>query len=286
MQQRQFFPVYLFAGLLAAFLSVCSTANLSAADMQYPLAVVAADKGPIYVADRNLPGIWKITDGKAEVFFQGSKKFRTPLNAVRCLAIDKQGKLLAGDSSTREVYRFDEPGKPQPLTKGGIGIPMAIAVDEQGDLFVADIEVQRIWKVPAKGGEPKEFAQIAAVRGLAFDKEGNLWVVSALAKNQLLRLSPDGKVTVILKERVFKMPHHIVFDADGAAYIADNYSGAIWKVPTGGKPKKWVSGKPLLKPVGVGRQGDNILIADPHAKTIFSADKEGKVTVITGPAAK
>ena len=206
---------YLYTCLFAIALSACTAATVRAADMQYPLAVVAADKGPIYVADRNLPGIWKITDGQAEIFFQGSKKFRTPLNAVRCLAFDKQGKLLAGDSATREVYRFDESGKPQPLTKGGIGIPMAIAVDPQGDLFVADLEVQRIWKVSAKGGEPKEFAQIAAVRGLAFDKDGNLWVVSALAKNQLLRISPGGKVEVVLKERVFKMPHHIVFDAAG-----------------------------------------------------------------------
>ncbi|MCA9069389.1 MAG: hypothetical protein KDA84_10720, partial [Planctomycetaceae bacterium] len=73
--------------------------------MQYPLAVVGADKGPVYVADRKLPGIWKIADGKAEVYFQADKRFRTPLNAVRCLALDKQGVLLAGDSSTREVYR-------------------------------------------------------------------------------------------------------------------------------------------------------------------------------------
>jgi len=50
---------------------------------------------------------------------------------VRCVAAgiyDDQGKLLAGDSATREVYRFDEAGNPVPLTKGKIGIATAIAV--------------------------------------------------------------------------------------------------------------------------------------------------------------
>ena len=85
-------------------------------EFDYPLAVTATADGIVYVADRNLPGIWKIEDGKKSIFFQGSKKFRTPLNAIRCLAIDHEGKLLAGDSSTREVYRFDDAGQPQPLT--------------------------------------------------------------------------------------------------------------------------------------------------------------------------
>ena len=30
-------------------------------------------------ADRNLPGIWRVDDGKKSIYFQGSKKFRTPL---------------------------------------------------------------------------------------------------------------------------------------------------------------------------------------------------------------
>ncbi len=160
-----------WSAMLAGLLLALAVSPLRA-QMQYPLAVAGTEKGPIYVADRKLPGIWKITDGKAEAFFQASKKFRTPLNAVRCLAFDKDGKLLAGDSATREVYRFDDKAQPQPLTAGKIGIPMSIAVNGQGELFVADLETQRIWKVPAKGGEPEEFAVLAGVRGLAFDSEG------------------------------------------------------------------------------------------------------------------
>jgi hypothetical protein len=71
-----------------------------AAEPQYLVAIAAGGNGTIFLADRQLPGIWKLTDGKLSILFAGSKKFRTPLNAVRCLAIDQNGKLLAGDSST------------------------------------------------------------------------------------------------------------------------------------------------------------------------------------------
>ncbi|MFM9068734.1 MAG: hypothetical protein ACKOUR_15600, partial [Planctomycetota bacterium] len=103
----------------------CLTAArpVGAEELGYPLAVAASATGPIYLADRNLPGIWKVEGDKLSLFFQASKKFRTPLNAVRCLTLDRQGKLLAGDSATRDIYRFDEQGQPVALTKGQIGIP-------------------------------------------------------------------------------------------------------------------------------------------------------------------
>ena len=117
--------------------------------MQYPISAVAAADGTIYVADTIAPAIWKIKAGKIEKYFEGSKKYRTPMNRPCCLAIDGGGKLLVGDSATREVYRFDDAGKPTPLTKGKIGIPRAIVVMPGGDLMVTDQELHCIWKVPA-----------------------------------------------------------------------------------------------------------------------------------------
>ncbi|MFM7866081.1 MAG: hypothetical protein ACKPHU_17855, partial [Planctomycetaceae bacterium] len=47
-------------------------------EFQYPLAVAARADGVVFVADRNLPGIWKVENGQKSIFFQASKKFRTP----------------------------------------------------------------------------------------------------------------------------------------------------------------------------------------------------------------
>ncbi|MCH7990160.1 MAG: NHL repeat-containing protein, partial [Planctomycetes bacterium] len=273
-RSRQLLSPAKFIGLFIVSVATLSTfpAAGHAEDFKYPLSAVVAADGTMYVADRNLPGIWKITDGKKEIFFQASKKFRTPLNAVRCVALDKKGRLLAGDSATREVYRFDKSGKPTPLTNAGIGLPMSIAVDSDGNLFVADLELRRIWKVPAKGGKPVAFADVPAPRGLAIDKENRVWVVSH-GKNHLLRISADGKhVETIVKGRAFQFPHNIVLDKNNTAYISDGYAKSVWKVGPEGKAEKWISGKPFVNPVGLAWQGDNLLIVDPRANNIFVAD--------------
>lgn len=268
-----------FALLILSPLSLFAGESPVPAQFQYPLAVAVAEDEVIYVADRKLPGIWKISDGKFKVYYQASKRFGTPLNAVRCLAIAKNGQLLAGDSATREVYRFDKTGEPKPLTNGKIGIPSAIAPDNQGTLFVADLETQRIWKVPATGGKPKEFLVTAGVRGLSFDSKGNLIVIRNLS-DQVKRVSPDGRVEVLVKKRPMKFPHHVVINKKDEMFVADNYLGGIWKISPGQPPKVFASGKPLMKPVGLARQGKLLIVADPHAKKLFSIDKDGKVATL------
>lgn len=247
------------------------------AQMEYPLSIAVAESGKLYIADRNLPGVWQVDGSDLSTLFKGSKQFRTPLNAVRCVALDKNGKVLAGDSSTREVYRFGADGKPVPLTDGGIGIPMGIAVDSKGQLLVADLELHRIWKVPAQGGKPEQLAEVQAPRGVCIDDDDNLWVVSH-GKDQIVRVSPDGKVTAVVTGRPFQFPHTIALAKDKTAYVCDGYAKAVWKVPPDGKPTKWVSGEPLVNPVGLAQRGDGLLVVDPRANAIFEIDPTGKPT--------
>lgn len=248
--------------------------------MLYPLSAVADTSGNIFVADRELPGIWKVRDGVLSLHFQGEKKFGTPLNAVRCLALDHEGKLLAGDSATREIYRFDAEGKPQPLTKGGIGLPMAIAVARSGDIFVADLELHIIDKVPAAGGKPAEFARVTAPRGMTIDAEDSLWIVCHRG-DLLIKLSPEAKKTVVVKGQPLpekSFPAGIVVSKDGTAYIADGYNKTVWKIAVDGKPVKLVAGEPLVHPVGLAWRGEKLLVADPRAKGLIEVDLDGKAT--------
>jgi len=259
---------------------VCLVATLpksAAAQMEYPLSIAVAESGMLYIADRNLPGVWQVEGSDLSVLFKGSKRFRTPLNAVRCVAVDKDGNVLAGDSSTREVYRFGEDGKPVPLTDGGIGIPMGIAVDSKGQLLVADLELHRIWRVPGQGSKPELLAEVPAPRGVCIDDEDNLWVVSH-GKDQVVRVAPSGEVEPVVKGRPFQFPHTIVLGKDKTAYVCDGYAKAVWKLPLGGKPTKWVSGEPLVNPVGLAWRGDGLLVVDPRANAIFEIDANGKLT--------
>ena len=245
-------------------------------NLDYPLAVASAAEGPLFLADRNLPGVWKLDGEKLSLHFQGSKKFRTPLNAVRCLALDAQGKLLAGDSSTRDVYRFDDQNQPVPLTKGAIGIPMSIATAKNGDLIVADLELHVIWRVPAGGGAPTKVASVPAPRGVAVDSEDRIWVVSH-GKDQVVRLDADGKPEVIVAGQPFQFAHQIVINDKGVAFVSDGYAKAVWRIEPGAEPKKWVEGEPLVNPVGLALRGTQVLVVDPRAKSVFQIDESGKI---------
>ena len=254
--------------------------------LDYPLtAVAAADGQSLFIADLNQPGLWKLSDGKLTPFFQASKKFRTPLNRVRCVGLDRNGKVLAGDSSTREVFRFDDDGKPQPLTNGGIGIPMDLVVDPDNNIFVTDLELKWIWKIPAAGGKAEKFAEVDAPHGIAIDADKNLWVVSH-GKNQLVRVTADAKVEIVVEGRPWQFPHEVELDKGKTAFVTDGYGKAVWKVPFGGKPEKVVSGEPLVNPVGLTWQDGKLLVIDPRSKGIFAVDSSGKLSPVPAALAK
>ena len=262
---------------IGLYLASFGAAPVRAEPFHYPVDVVAAADGTIYVADLRLPGIWRVADGKAEVFVQGSKTFRTPLNAIRCLALDAEGLLLAGDSATREVYRVSKSGELTPLTKGGVGIPVCLAVDPEGDIFASDLELQRIWKIPAAGGEPQEYAVLAAVRGMAFDKNGTLWVARGLSPS-IARVRTDGSLDPVLEEQTFSFAGQMAIGDDGTIYVADGYAKAIWKVSPDGAANRWIEGEPLVHPVGLAWRGDDLLIVDPRANALFAASPDGTLS--------
>ncbi|MAG95021.1 MAG: hypothetical protein CMJ48_14945 [Planctomycetaceae bacterium] len=267
--------------LVATLLTLTAASTAMAQSLAHPLAVAADGKGAVYVADRKLPGVSKIVAGKVSVVFQASKKFRTPLNAVQSIALGADGRLLVGDSATRQVYRIGDDGKPTPLltNKVGIGIPIDLAIDSQGTIFVADLELHRLWKVPAAGGEPKEVAAIAAIRAIAVDKQDRVWVLTSGEKT-IQRLTADGKSETIVSKRTFRFPNDIEVDAAGTAYVSDAYSHAVWKIESGKDPVKWVEGDPLQIPVRMTLAGTDLLLADSRAKQILRIAPDGKVSAL------
>lgn len=155
---------------------------------------------------------------------------------------------------------------------------MAIAVDGEGNLCVADIEIHRIVRIPAAGGEATIIAEVPAPRGLAFDAEGRLLVVSH-GKDQLIRLSADGKSReVVVSGQPWSFPHQIVVDEMGRAYVTDGYAKAIWKVTFPGAPEKLLAGAPLDNPVGIARRETQLLVVDPRANKLFEISQDGMLT--------
>lgn len=291
MQRSQFYnrsqsPFYSFvfanSFLLATLLFTVAAAQepppASPPTSVYPLDTVASPDGTLYIVDRNLPGVWRKTNDALTIYVQGSKRFREPLNAPRCIALSTDGVLIVGDSATRDLYRVNSDGKPEPITSGKIGIPMDIAIASNGTIYVADLETRTVLRIAAGSNAPELFAKLNA-RGLCLDASENLWVVTQ-DNEQLVKVTPDGKTDVIVASRQFDFPHQVAVNAQGEAFITDGYGKAIWKVVNGEAPQRVFQGEPLINPVGISLIGNEWMVTDPRGAKVFKFDNNNQPTVL------
>jgi sugar lactone lactonase YvrE len=240
----------------------------------YPLDIASDGKAIVYVADRNLPGVWKYDGTKSEVFVRGSKRFREKLNAVRCVAMSPSGDVVAGDPATREVYKLAADGTATPLVSGIIGIPVDLAFASDGTLYIADVERRVVWKLAPGAAKPEVFADVNP-RGVYVDSTDRLWVVSQ-NDQQLLRIKADGSSEVLVDKRTFDFPHQVVVDAQGIAWVTDGYKHGVWKVEEGKAPELAFSGAPFQNPVGIAIVDGRLAVVDPHAQSVFRLGDDGK----------
>ncbi len=243
----------------------------------YPLDSVVDKQGRVFTVDRNLPGIWKWQADKLSLFVQGPKQYRQPLNAIRCIALDHEGKLLVGDSATRDVYRISEDGRATAITGGQIGTPMDIAVKSDGTIYVADLELRKLMRIPVGSTKVEHVADVNP-RGVFVDSADKVWVVSQDVQ-QLLVVADDGTKEVVVDKRVFEFPHQVVVNSKGEAFVSDGYKKAIWKVVRGQAPSIVVEGLPLDNPVGLALYEDQVIVTDPRASKVMKLTPENKIEV-------
>lgn len=241
----------------------------------YPLDAVVDAQSRVFVVDRNLHGVWKFESGKLGVLFEGSAKYRTPLNAPRCIAFDNAGGLLVGDSATRDIYRMSLDGEIEPITNGKIGVPMDISVSSDGSIYVADAELFRLVKIPAGKSEPELVANVNP-NSVCVDSQDRVWVISK-NEQQVQIIKDDGTAEIIVGKRVFKYANQIVVDKSGTAFVSDGYSKAIWKIDEGQEPEILIQGAPLDNPVGLTFADDQLVVVDPRARQVFKVNADNKL---------
>ncbi len=192
----------------------------SSARFSGPLGVAADKSGTIYVADYYNHRIRKIVSS----------------GAVTTLA----GSSAGYNNATGTAARFN--------------YPASIAVDADGDIYVADRYNHRIRKVTPSGavtlfagsGTPGNVnatgaaAQFNNPMDLAFDSQGNLFVVER--EGQVVRkITPGGVVTTLAGSTQgyaegtgtaaqFNNPVGLTVDRAGNVYVADEYNQRIRKI--------------------------------------------------------
>jgi DNA-binding beta-propeller fold protein YncE len=126
--------------------------------------------------------------------------------------------------------------------------PQGVAVDGQGNLYVADTGNHRVVKLSGGGQTLAEWrlgaAETSAPAGIAVDGDGNVYVADWQA-SQVFKLAPTG---LLLAQwgvpghgpGAFDGPRAVTLDADGNVYVADSGNQRIQKLtPSGEAVAQW-----------------------------------------------
>jgi cysteine-rich repeat protein len=314
---------------------------VGAGQLYHPGGLAVDAAGTLYIADtgnhrvvRLDPGGLTTIAGGGSTLGDGGPATAAQLVSPTGLAFDALGNLYIGDVFDRRVRRVDsagvittaagngiegDSGDSGPATSAEID-PVAIAVDPQGNLLVADA-YEHIRRIGANGiittiagngsvyvndGTAATSVQISAI-GVAVAGNGDVYATGAY---RIHRIDTSGTVTTVvgngkrgfagdggpaLDASIYD-PEGMTFDAAGNLYFADVHNGRIRMVDpagvittvagTGGYGYSGDNGQAidavLAYPQGVAAHGGNLYIADSQNAVIRRVDSAGVITTVVG----
>ncbi|NHA06723.1 hypothetical protein G7092_23165 [Mucilaginibacter sp. HC2] len=239
-----------------------------------PQSLVADAAGNIYVADFGNNMIRKISAngtvstlaGSGDAGYADGTGNKATFNSPRGLALDGQGNLYVADQGNNLIRKVTAAGVVTTIagkttagyvdnataTTAQFNQPNGIALDAQGNIYVADLQNYAIRKITTAGvvttvvGGLKLSALISNPGALAFDAKGNLFIsdqngrVLELTANKVLltlagKTATAGFVDGQGANALFNAPQGLVADASGNIWIADSNNNSIRKLvpPTG-----------------------------------------------------
>lgn len=153
------------------------------------------------------------------------------------------------------------------------------AADKKGNIYFTDQPNNTIWKYDVNGKLELFMDKAGRANGLYFDKKGNI-IACADENNELWQISPDKKVTVLLKGVPGKRhngPNDLWIDAVGGIYFTD----PLYVRPYWDRKEKEIEGEKVYylargteTPLMVTDQikKPNGIIGTPDGKYLYVAD--------------
>ena len=250
----------------------------------------------------------------------GGKATEARLKLPAGLTIDRKGNLYIADRNNHRIRKVDSRGNITTVAGNGtagfsgdggkateaqLSRPSGVAVDDKGNLYIADRSNDRIRVVNSKGiittfagdgvdgfkgdSGPAAQAQLSKPFGLALDKKGNLYIADR-GNNRVRRINPQGIIHTVAGDGGFFFmgdngpayrasiagPTGVAVDKNGVLYIADRNNNRIRSVDTQG----------MIRTIaGTGHQdynGDSEMARDTNLHLPFGValDQDGKLLVV------
>lgn len=160
-------------------------------DILNPTGIAFNSLGEMFVTSRADGTVYRVTP------FQEAVPFARDLGVATGLAFDREGQLFVGDR-TGTIHRVDSLGDAQSWAQIEPSVSaFHLAFGPDDALYVTGPTVSSfdvVTRIDRSGQSSVFFKGLGRPQGLAFDREGNLYVAASLrARRGIVRISPDGQ---------------------------------------------------------------------------------------------
>lgn len=165
-------------------------------DITNPTGISFSPDGQMFVTSRLEGVVYKLTAFKDAVVFARN------LGVATGIAFDREGLMHVGDR-TGTIFKVNGIGEERAWTQVEPSVAaFHLAFGPDDSLYVTGPTVtsfDSIWRINPEGRTDVFFKGLGRPQGLAFDRDGNLYVAAALkGRRGIVRISPNGDAKVIV----------------------------------------------------------------------------------------
>jgi len=270
------------------------------AELNSPLGVAVDSGGNLYIADTANNVVRKVTaagaistlagNGSAGFGGDGGAGTSAQLNAPQGVGVDAAGNVYIADTGNARIRKVTPggtistyagngtagySGNGQAATSAQLNLPIGLAVDSAGNLYIADYGNNVVRKVASSSGtistvagnavqsyggdgQPAASASLNGPQAVAVDSAGNLYIADS-QNNRIRVVTPAGSISTVAGTGLpgyagdgglatsaqIVSPSGLVVDSSGGVYITDSSSLV----------RRFVVGGPIFTIAGNGTQG-------------------------------
>jgi DNA-binding beta-propeller fold protein YncE len=165
-------------------------------DISNPTGIAFDQDGQMFVSSRLEGVVYRVTP------FKEAAPFARNLGVATGIAFDREGVMYAGDR-TGTIFKVNGIGEERAWAQIEPSVSaFHLAFGPDDSLYVAGPSVtsfDAIWRIDPNGEVDVFFRGLGRPQGLAFDRDGNLYVAAALrGRRGIVRISPAGDAEVVV----------------------------------------------------------------------------------------